>query len=387
MRRTRIAWHNLAHDPPRTAAALAGVGFSLVVIFLQLGFFESARRTATIVLGRLDYDAILLSQHYHYLAEAGTFPRGRLAAAASIPGVEQVVPVHVRMAFWRSEAPPGPEGPWRRQTVLVLAFDANDRVFRDDWRPGDAPPLERLARPRALLLDRLSRKEFGPRTVGTSVVLNEDRMEIAGTFAMGTGFSGDGAAILDRDGFARAFGDPALEWPSLGLIRVAPGASAEDVVDRLRAALPYDVLAMTRDELERQEQLYWIRDKSIGILFIMGVVVSFLVGLVVVYQVLSSDIADHLGEYATLKAIGYTAGRVGGVVVEQGLILGLVAYVLALAAALPLYTLVEELARIPMSPEPWILALVLVLAGAMSVGSGLVSIRKVQEADPADLFR
>jgi putative ABC transport system permease protein len=386
-RRTPIAWHNLTHDRPRTAAALAGVGFSLVVIFLQLGFLESALHTATIVLERFDYDAALISQHYHCLADAGTLPRARLYKAASVPGVERVVPLYVRLGYWRSLGRPTGDEPWQRQTALVLGVEARDHVFRDTGRPGETPALERLSRPRALLLDSRSRREFGPQEVQTPVLLNRERMEIVGTFAMGTGFSGDGAAVVDHRDLARIFGDSELQWPSLGLVRLAPGASIADVVPRLRAILPDDVQALSRAELEHHEQVYWVRDKSIGILFIMGVVISFLVGMVVVYQVLSSDIADHIGEYATLKAIGYTGDRVGRVVIVQGLILGLVGYVLALGVALFLYRLVEEQAQIPMTPRAWILGLVLVLANGMTVGSGLISVRKVHEADPADLFR
>ena len=67
----------------------------------------------------------------------------------------------------------------------------------------------------------------------------------------------------------------------------------------------------------------------------MGVVISVLVGFVVVYQVLSSDIADHMAEYATLKALGATDRRIAGVVIEQALLLGLIGYGLALGARRP----------------------------------------------------
>ena len=366
---------------------LAGVGFSLVVIFLQLGFFEAALDSATVVLKRFDYDAVVVSQHYHYLADAGTLPRGRLYMAASAPGVAEVVPVHLRLGFWRCLADDDAEEPWRRQTVLVIGVNAHDRPFRQEWGPGVPPALERLGRPRGVLIDTRSRSPFGPKKEGIPVQLNQERMEIAGTFTMGTGFSADGAVVVDHGDFARAFGGSSLEWPALGLIRLAPGASAADVVHRLRDVLPGDVHVLSRDELEHGEQRYWVSEKAIGFLFLMGVLISFLVGMVVVYQVLSSDIADHIGEYATLKAIGYTGFGVGRVVIVQGLILGLVGYVLAVAVGLVLYEIVEQWAGIPMTPRLWILGWLLLMAVGMTVGSALISIRKVQTADPAELFR
>ena len=52
-----------------------------------------------------------------------------------------------------------------------------------------------------------------------------------------------------------------------------------------------------------------------------------LVGLVIVYQVLSTDVADHLREYATFKAMGYPHRFFLGIVFEEALILGVIGFV------------------------------------------------------------
>ena len=183
----------------------------------------------------------------------------------------------------------------------------------------------------------------------------------------------------------------------MGLVKIADAKDTGQIVERLRKALPIadkaggpgsDVRVLSRNEILGNETHYWVSERSIGVLFRMGVVISFIVGFVVFYQVFSSDIADHIGEYATLKAIGYSNGQVGSIVVSQAVLLGLVGYAFALVAAWAIYWLVELMTRMPMSLwDVQILAVPLALGLVISCGSALFSIRKVWAANPADLFR
>ena len=227
--------------------------------------------------------------------------------------------------------------------------------------------------------------------------LNKQEFHIADDFEMGTGFSADGAVLMNHHNFARAYGGDALDFPTLGLVKIADAGDTGEILERLRKALPIsgkagrwgsDVQVMSRDEIFRKETQYWVSERSIGILFTMGVVISFIVGFVVFYQVFSSDIADHLSEYATLKAIGYSDGQVGSIVVGQAVLLGLVGYAVALVVAWGLYWLVERLTLMPLSLwDVQVMGWPLVLGLIISCGSALFSIRKVRAANPADLFR
>ena len=410
-----IAARNLLHDPARTGIALAGSGFSMIVIFMQLGFFQATRRTATLVLEKLDFDLVVTSKHYQYFSDAGTFPMDRVRTAASVSGVASVVPLYVRSGLWRSlaEPPIKPEGReparWRRRSILVLSYSADDRPFLPGLpgleAQGRGGRIDEMERPFSLLLDRRSRPEFGPMEAGTPVELNNQSFRLTGTFEMGTGFAAEGAALLSRANFVHAFGEAELDFPSLALIKLSPSADPDRVEASLGQSLPArpggpgaarstgppddaDVRVFRRADIEAGEKTYWIREKTIGVLFGMGVAISFLVGLVVFYQVLSSDIADHLSEYATLKAIGYSNGSVAAIVIGQAAILGLVGYLGSLAVATGLYALVQRSTGIPMTvADGWILAVPMVLGQAMSSGSALLSIRKLTAADPADLFR
>lgn len=419
-RHTAIAWRNLLNDRPRTGIALAGVGFSLIVIFMQLGFFRATQRTATLVLYRFDFDIVIISKHYLYLADPDSFPMTRIRTARAVPGVRSAYPVYVRSGLWRSLSMDSPkngantsatagrsssEPPWKRRMILVMALFPSDPVFKKGV-PGLDPEesaelLRVLDEPDVVAIDQRSRQEFGPQETNTEVELNNQRFKIAGQFKMGTGFASDGAALLNHHNFATAFGGSALDAPTLGLVKVRAGEQVADVVQRLKAALPSagtgqaaasgeesDVKVLSRDELEAKEGRFWISEKAIGVLFMMGVAISFFVGLIVFYQVLSSDIADHLPEYATLKAIGYTDLRVALIVVEQAVILGLTGYVGSLAVAIGLYWLVEWITLMPLRiQDPLTLVIPLICGLVISSGSALLSIRKIRAADPADLFR
>ena len=388
MRRTSLAWCNLRHDRARAVVAVAGVGFALTVIFMQCGFLQSILRTATIVADKLDFDVILVSRNYLYFAEPGSFPRARLAQASAVPGVARVMPFSIGTSTWRNDR--GEPGESSRRPVLVLGFDLADRPFRSHG-PFDRREVEavipRLSAADAALVDRRSRREFGPLEAGLRPEVGPIRTRIVGTFAMGTGFAADGAVLTGEPTFRRIIGPEADGAVALGLIRLAPGADPDAVAAAIARALPPgDVRVMTRADYRSREMRYWVVSRSIGTMFVIGVSVAFLVGAVVAFQVLSSDVADHLAEYATLRAIGYTGGQLARVVIEQGLIVAVAAYLPALLLSWYLYTVVERQGVIPITMDVRIAAPLLLAALAMCSISAVASTRTVRTADPADVF-
>jgi putative ABC transport system permease protein len=396
MRRTPLAWLNLVHDKPKSLAAVAGVAFALTAIFMQSGFLQSVVRTATIVTDKLDYQLIIISENYLYLAEPGSLPRAYLARARAVPGVLSVAPVYIFTTTWRNpdRGPGTDEETWRQQQrrrpVLTLGFDPADRPFRSDG-PFRADEVERhraeLQEADGILADRRCRPEFGPIAVGTRPEIGLRRYKVVGRFEMGTGFAADGAIIVGAETFARIAGRDKLERPNLGLVRLEPGADPAAAARALRSLFSSgDVQVLSRDAFRGDEQWYWVFGKSIGVIFAIGVSVAFLVGAVVAYQVLSSDIADHRAEYATLKAIGYSGRDLGRVVVEQGLVIAALAYAPSLAVAWALYVLVKNRAVIPIDMDARIALPVLGSAAAMCTLSALAALRKVRRADPADMY-
>jgi putative ABC transport system permease protein len=383
--RIPLAWLNLMHSKMRTVLAAAGVAFAVVLIFMQLGFLGSAQQSATLVFDALDFDVLLRSRHYLHLLSSRTFPRNRLDQAQSLPAVAGTTPVYLTSDYWRSPH----DG--NQRLMVVIGVPVGDPVFRV---PSIQRQLARLTVPEFVLVDQKSRWEFGPADrrqfgdadIGVDSELGQQRVRIVGYFTLGTGFVADGAALTSVRGFRRLRPQQAPAEVSLGLVRLRPGADAGAVVAALRNYLPHDVEVLSRHEVLGGEVRHWVSETSIGLIFQMGVVVALIVGTVVVYQVLSSDVANHLSEYATLKAMGYSGNYLASVVLQQAVVLAVLGFVPGLAIALALYRLTEAAAHIPIAMPPARVLLVLALAVAMCTISGLGALRKVRSADPADLF-
>jgi putative ABC transport system permease protein len=196
----------------------------------------------------------------------------------------------------------------------------------------------------------------------------------------------DGIAIVSDLTFASLTRQRAMNGVQLGLVRFAPGADPAEVRARLRERLPEETLVWSPEELKAHEQHFFLRVKPVGFMFTSGLYVALIVGAVILYQVLSADISKHLRQYATLKAMGYGATYLRGVVMTQGLLLGVLAYLPALVLGQVLYIVVARMTDLPMYMTLAKVLLVFGLSAGMCMAAGLLAIRKVNSADPADLF-
>lgn len=375
--KTPLAWRNLIHDKARNAVAVVGVGFAVLLILMQLGFYGAVLQTATTIQDHLAFDLLLCSRDYLYITRPGMFDDVRLHQARGVEGVEAVRPVDMTFAAWRNEAT------GRRRAMLVLSIDPHDPAVR----VGEpSAPLSDLSRPDTVMIDRQSRPEFGSQATGVHTELGTVEVTIAGQFTLGTGFGADGAVLAGERSFARIAPHFPPRSTSLGLLQLAQGYDPDAVAAQLRQRLPADVQVFTRPEINARERRHWVVKTSVGIIFGLGVAMALIVGMAIVYQVLSSIIARRLREYATLKALGYPARYLSRVVLLQAVALAVAGYLPGLILAWQLYAITRRAAHIPMSLG-WAQAVsVLLLAVTMCAVAGLISLRKVLRADPAELF-
>ncbi len=389
--KTPLVLLNLLHQPVRTLVAILGVAFAVLLVFMQLGFYGSAESAANTLYDALDFDLVLLSSNYLNSTRPRSFPLERIYQALEHRDVASAAPLYIDWQTWRTK-----DDRQQRRAILVFAFRLDEDVFRADkvFRSEPAEQcLSRLRRPDTVLMDTETRDYFGPRGVGEETELNNTRIEVVGQFTIGTGYGADGMVLTSEHTYARLLEPQALEQPALGLIRLKEDARRRaDVVktelsQTLYSTHPRDeVRLLTRAEIEQREGDYWIHRTSVGIIFQMGVLIALIVGVIFVYQVIATDISDHFAEYATLKAIGYSRGYLSGVVLRQALALAVLGYVLAFPVALGLYALGQYEAKLLLSMTPLRAVGVLLLAIAMCSLSGLLALRKVKTADPAELF-
>jgi putative ABC transport system permease protein len=388
--KTPLAWLNIKHQWLRSLVAVAGIAFAVTLVFLQMGFQASVEDTATLLYDHLRFDVLLVSAQYVDVNQPGLIPRSRLYQAESVDGVESARPFYVGFQMWRTDRSTGkdrdPSGKIRalRYSILVLGFRPGDPVFKD--LPGLENAGHELERAGTVLLDRESRDNFKPRSTGKRVELGARDVEIVGLFRLGSSFGANGTIITSDQTFARLVPGRSPDQVSLGLVTLRRGADRDAVIDRLRSQMQPQVLVLPREQVLLADRKHWRDGTSVGVVTLLGLIVAVIVGVIFVYQVISSDLVTRRREFATLKAIGYTDRQLARVVVEQAVIFSLLGYLPGFGAALLLYQATHLYARVPIGMNLGRALLVLVLAVLMCAGSGLLAVRKVRTADPADLF-
>ncbi len=381
IRSVPFAFRLVTYRKSRTAVAAAGIGFAILVVFVQLGFYGAVLGTALAVSSRFDAELMLVSPGFVHLAETGSISRGRLYQALAIPEIEAATPIYFRYANWHDPA----SGESCRLFALGFPLVDARRVLpiAIDEIGGQ---LDELAATGSVLLDRLTQSRCGPADPSGIVQVNDQVSRVVGGFDLGVGFLADGALVLSDDSFARVFDHHRLDRPHLGLFKLTDGADPAEVADRLRRLLPRDVRVITHDELTGMQTRHWVENTAVGNVFGMGAVAGFLVGVVVLFQILSTDIRNHLPLYATLRAMGYPGQRLSRYVLEQAWIYAGLGYLPALLLSLVLFPVVHSLTRLPVFMTLGLASGVAVLSVAMCSAAALLSMRRLRRADPAELF-
>jgi putative ABC transport system permease protein len=271
----------------------------------------------------------------------------------------------------------------------VIGFDPDYVPFLEPIRGQVARAGSRLRESDRVLLSSNSHPDFGwqlwPQFQGWE--LGSVKVDVVGPFSLTRSLGADGAVLCTAANYARCFGLPASSAVvNFGLVSLQPGTEPGPVARRLRSALPRDVQVLSRDALYEREGEYWIAQTPSGQMFSFGVLLSMVVAAVVVYQELSNDIRNHLPEYATLKAMGYADSYLIGVILAQAGIYATTCFPPAVALSLAVYRMTASLAGIPMQLSGRNLLVAFVLIVVFSHVAGILSLRKLRRADPAELF-
>ncbi|ALF55991.1 ABC transporter [Nostoc piscinale CENA21] len=384
-----LAWLQLARQKARFLVASTGIAFIAVLMFVQVGFQDALYTSATQLHNNLKGDLFIISTQYQSLTFNQSFPRRYLYQILGCEGIESVSPLYMQFAKLKNLIN-GIKFP-----IYVLGFEPERAILK---LPIIQQNQSLLQLPKIVLFDSKSRSQFGPITQefeqGKTVIIEifnytssiGYKVKVGGLFSLGPSFGVDGNLIVSTSTFFQIFQGRSAKNVDIGLINLKPNANTQKVLAILSAQLPKDVIVLTRQDFINLEKNYWTNRAPIGFVFQLMVIMVFVVGVVVVYQILYSNIASHLAEYATLKAMGFKNKYLLIMVFQQALILAFFGYIPGFAISIGLYDVAGDFTNLPISMSLDKAGIVLFFVILMCLASGLISTKKLRNVDPADFF-
>ena len=381
--RLPIGWLQLSHSKGRLIAAVAGVAFANLLVFMQLGIMGALNSSTIAPYKLLSADIILSSEAGNTLTDGENIAKVWMFQALAVSGVSTATPLYINnLPFTLADG--------TSVALLTFGVDATKPSFVDRQI---ASLLDQLTLENTALLDR------GTRGIPTAVLdqvqkgvpfsfeANGLTMAAIGTMDVGGGFLADGMLVTSDQTFLRFFQKRSSGAPSHILLKVAEGISHDVVAARLREVLPNNsVKVQTTPEAKQADLAFMSTQRPTGIIFGFGVFMGVLVGLVIVYQVLSTDVADHLREYATFKAMGYEQSFFLGIVFEEAIVLAIFGFIPGFFVSMALYAGLVNATGLPVAMELGRAIMVFFGTLAACTISGAIATRRLANADPADLF-
>ena len=378
-----LAWLQLKREASRLAVALAGIAFADILMFMQLGFRDSLYYSNVRFHNSLQGEIVLINRQSSALLSMKKFSQKRLYQALDLQSVESVHPIYLDYTSWKNPQTGIP------RNLLVIGINPQHNILK---LPGVEENLAQIQLPNVVLYDRSSRQEYGPIATrfeqGNDVTAEVRRklVRVGGLFTLGASFGADGNLITSDVNFLRVFVNRQPGLIDIGLVKLKPGTDPNLVAQQLRSYLDQDVQVFTKQEYIDFERNFWASSTAIGFIFTLGTIMGFIVGTVIVYQILYTEVSDHLVEYATLKAIGYSHNYFLVVILQEALILALLGYLPGLAFTLFLYKQAREATLLPVFMSTLRAITVLILTILMCFISGTIAVKKLKSADPADIF-
>ncbi|MBX2866027.1 MAG: ABC transporter permease DevC [Leptolyngbyaceae cyanobacterium MAG.088] len=384
-KRLPVAWLNLTHKPSRLLLSLGGIVFAAVLMFMFTGFKHALYDSQIRLIEQLNGEVFLINSRRSNMVAPVQFSSELLYQAKTYPGVSSVHPVYLGKAFWRK-----PDGTTAK-TVRLIAFNPDEPIFR-------FPEIEQyrtsLHLPDTVLVDSRARTEIGRRQSGTVTELGDRQVKVLGNFELGNDFATfNGNLITSEENFLRyqTLRDAkqtarSLDFVDIGVIFLNSQVSLEQAITEIRKMLPETVSVYTQQELINWELNVWQNESNIGFIFGILTFMGFVIGIVLCYQILYSDITDNIKAYATVKAIGYNNGYLSTIVLQQAILLAVLGFIPSIVCSYFLYQFAISFTGLIFKMTFERTGFIFLMTILMCIFSGFISALKVQQCDPADIF-
>ena len=370
-----IALRNLCHDRVRLLVTLTGIVFAVVLVTLQCGLFWGFMTTISGVVDNSRADVWVVSRGVKTFDIAMPMPEARYHQVLSVPGVAEASRMVVDFAFWKK-----PDG--GQESIEVVAFDAH-KGMGGPWNLVRGN-LESLGSEDGVILDQLYLEKLGVSSLGEEAEIVNRRARVVG-FTLGIRSFTTSPYVFTAYRNGHQYSRFAPAQITYVLVRAAGGVSPKELSRRISARLP-DVEAFTTEEFSHKTRMYWMMSTGAGAALLLAALLGFVVGMVVVAQTLYATTMDHLGEFATLKAMGAPNGYIIRILVVQACISAGLGYGIGLLICV-LIVEAQRFGDASIVLSPALALAIFALTLCMCVTASLISIRKIMRLDPAIVFR
>jgi putative ABC transport system permease protein len=373
--RIPVAWCMLVHRKGRFLLSMLGIAFSVVIMFMEIGFFNGINDSQARLPTYLDADLVLMNKGRTSLLESDQLNRIRLQQALAFDGVVSAVPL-----YEGNQLIANPDT-GLLQAIAVLAFPPHTQPLRLPELVQYADQLEIKGN---ILFDRKSRDLYGHIAPGTRITVGDQTDTVVGLVEIGPSIKSDGYILMGDQTWDDS--KSGADLVSMGLLKVRPGTDIPALQKKLADKLQEEALVMTPEEVRRREVDFTARATPAGGVFAIGLVIGFLIGMIICYQILFNEISDNMPQYATVKAVGFSKAFLTSLVMQQAVLLAIFGYLPGLGFGALLYYFLEHSTSILMFISWPRGLLIFVLTLFMCVASGLLAVQKVLRADPAEVF-
>ena len=375
--RVSIAGKMLLHSKARLAMSLSAMAFTVVIMFMEMGFFNGINDSQARLASYFNADLVMMDRKSIHLNKYAKMDRSRMMQALGFEEVVQATPLYkgmVRMKNTDTDL---------SRIIFVMAFRPDDEPLK---LPDYESVLQGLKKQGSVMFDRKSRRIYGTVEVGEDIEINERKHRVAGFVEMGPNFSVDGTILMSDATWLQGRWLQGADSMAYGLLRVRPGTDVQDLKRRILERLPKDIVVLTPEEIREREVRHTIKAVPLGAIFGIGMVIGFVIGVIICYQILYNEITDHLPQYATLRAMGFSDRFLKKTVVEEAMWLSLLGFLPGVACGWMLYTVIEHYTGILLFMTPGRIGLIFCFTVIMCVVGGLIAVRRVTTADPAELY-
>jgi putative ABC transport system permease protein len=381
---TWIAMKILTGNRGKYYSIVFGISFACMLMAQQLSIFVGLMRNTTSQIRDIPgADIWVMDPSVQYIEDVNPLAEIDLYRVRGVPGVAWAVRLYKGMAR-------GQFGEGNFKQFMLIGLD--DETLTGAPAELVLGSLADLRRPDAVIIDLNGYRYLFPDEpvrAGRVFEMNDRRAEIVGVCRASPTFITYPIAYT-RYSQAVRFAPQERRSLSFVLAQADPGVPVAEVCRRVHEQT--GLTALSQQEFADRTVRYYMERTGIPVNFGITVVLGFIIGAAIAGQTFYLFTLDHLKQYGALKAMGATNGRLLGMVLLQGLVVGLLGYGigvgLAAGAEAFLAWKLADSAVLPATYMAWQIPAASGVAAVLIVcGSAVFSLRRVLRLEPAAVFR